>query len=131
MKYSGDDMSNYACSKLCRRKEISSVFPTSKNSFSVAGCKCCDICSVTCQCGKKNCFRHLYEPSKSVTQPHSSKQRNVSKESKKLLAEKLESYRFFLLPADFENVKPVSFPKVFLEFGHSQSQKIAMSCSVL
>ena len=87
--------------------------------------------AVTCQCGKKNCLRHLYEPSKSVTQPHSSKQRNVSKESKKLLAEKHESYRFFLLPADFENVKPVSFPKVFLEFGHSQSQKIAMSCSVL
>ena len=126
MKYSGDDMKNYACSKLCRRKEISSVFPTSKNSFSVAGCKCCDICSVACQCGEKNCLRHLYEPSKSVT-----KQRNVSKESKKLLAEKLESYRLSLLPADLENVKPVSFPTVFLEFGHSQINQVLENCHLL
>ena len=26
----------------CRRKEIISVFPASRSSFNVSGCKCCD-----------------------------------------------------------------------------------------
>ena len=89
MKYSADDMKNYAASKICRRKEISSVFPNSKTDFTISGCKCCDICAITCQCKDRNCLRHLCDPSKTVNHPNPSIQRQVSKESKRLFMKSL------------------------------------------
>ena len=131
MKYSADDMKNYAASKICRRKEISSVFPHSKTDFTISGCKCCDICAITCQCKESSCLRHLCDPSKTVNHPNPSRERQVSKESKKALHEKLESYRQSLIPANLDNVKPVSFPTMFLEFGHVQIRQVLDNCHLL
>ena len=50
--------------------------------------------------------------------------RKVGKEARQLLAEKLESYRQSLLPDNLDNLKPVSFPTMFFEFGSFQCSKV-------
>ena len=66
-----------------------------------------------------------------VTHPNPSRERQVSKESKKALHEKLESYRQSLIPANLDNVQPVSFPTMFLEFGHVQISQVLDNCHLL
>ena len=59
------------------------------------------------------------------------KARKVSKEARQLLAEKLESYRQSLLPDNLDNLKPVSFPTMFFEFGSFQCSQVLKSCHLL
>ena len=131
MRYSADDMKNYTSSKVCRRKEISSVFPNSKNMFEVSGCSCCDICAINCNCGKTNCLRQMGLLTKALDEAKPTKARKVSKEARQLLAEKLESYRQSLLPDNLDNLKPVSFPTMFFEFGSFQCSQVLKSCHLL
>ena len=121
MKSTGEDMKNYVSSTGCRRKEISSVFPASRSSFNVSGCKCCDVCTLNCNCGNNDCKTGLLSLSKPVTEEKEQAEvvmkRMVTKEDKSLLQQKLKSYQSSLLPSLNDLCTPVSYPNVFLEFG--------------
>ena len=131
MRNSADDMKNYTSCKICRQKEISSVFPDSKNTFEVSGCSCCDICAINSNCGKTNCLRQMGLLTKALDEAKPTNTHKVRKEARQLLDEKLESYRQNLLPDNLDNLKPLSFPTMFLEFGSFQWSQVLKSCHLL
>ena len=131
MRYSDEDMKNYVSSQNCRRKEISAVFPNSQTTFTISGCKCCDVCAADCHCGEKDCLQNMSLIPMPVDVAKPSRIRTVTKEARKLLAEKLESYRLTLLPSNLDKLKPVSFPTMFYEFGQSQIDQVIKNCHLL
>ena len=132
MKNCADDMKNYVMSSDCRRKEHSSFFPHSSSVSNVSGCKCCDICAKDCQCNESSCLAKKILWPMSVLdedEPSSIVVRHVSKESKKLLKKKLQSYRrASLLPSSTDSFTPVSYPNLFLEFGEVQIKQVLEHC---
>ena len=117
--------------KTCRRVQISVSFPKSSENCSVSGCKCCDNCCLSCKCGSESCGSWLEFGHPTLEEQTELRQtRMVSKEQKERLKEGLKSYRLTLLE-NYSNIKPVSYPNIFVEFDNFQVRQVLEHCDKL
>ncbi len=106
LKHCGDDIKNYVASTICRRRDISSMFPSSNFESEASGCVCCKF--------QLNLFENLPK----INQP--ARLRPVAPAEKNTLLEKLESYHQCLLPRNVDSCPTVAFGNIILEFGKTQ-----------
>ena len=127
------EMREYISKKTCRRQQILQYFPgCGPSDMTVSGCKCCDVCSSTCQCkgipGACSSLLFLKIAEKSKQTYKFGKFRVVTPEQKALLKNKLLSY-MKLLSCDMPT--PVLFPNVTLEFSYFHVSQVVKKCAHL
>ena len=118
-------------SETCRRVQISVSFPKSSENCFVSGCKCCDICCLSCKCGSESCGSWLEFGHPTLEEQTELRQtRMVSRKQKERLKEGLKSYRLTLF-GNYSNIKPVSYPNIFIEFDNFQVRQMLEHCDKL
>ena len=129
-----DDMKEFVHSKECRRECISKNFVTSSLNDLKDTCSCCDICAMKCLCScSEKCIKSLQlsfnVPKSSDSCPQ--KTRNVTTQQKKILEDKLLSYKEQYRKSIGQKVKPISCPGIFVEFTDFQVHQVLKYCQSL
>ena len=119
------EMREYILKKTCRRQTLQHFPGCGPSNMTVSGCKCCDVCSSTCQCkgipGACSSLLSLKIAEKSKQPYKFGKFRVVTPEQKALLKNKFLSY-MKLLSCDMPT--PVLFPNVTLEFSYCHISQV-------
>ncbi len=119
---SDNTIRGYCNSTTCRRNYLSSIFPKSGEKSAVKGCTCCDKCTGECDCASVNCQKWLDFEEVKDTIP-AAVVRKVTSSQRKEVNNKLWLYGEMLLQK-YNDLKPVEFPNLFIEFGSNQVQQV-------
>ncbi len=119
---SDNTIRGYCNSTTCRRNYLSSIFPKSGEKSAVKGCTCCDKCTGECDCASVNCQKWLDFEEVKDTIP-AAVVRKVTSSQRKEVNNKLWLYGEMLLQK-YNDLKPVAFPNLFIEFGSNQVQQV-------
>ena len=129
LKYSDEDIKLYVHSTNCRRKDLLAAFSKVVEEEVVTGCRCCDICAQNCLCSDNSkCLLNLNLFGNSGTNLTTHKVREVNQAQVSALRERLHSYWLCLLPDNLEQLKPVAYPNLFLEFSSLQVSQTLKNC---
>ncbi|XP_065069464.1 uncharacterized protein LOC135694586 [Rhopilema esculentum] len=117
--------------EMCRRREIGKHFNAFSSLEMPKQCMCCDNCAMDCNCSDQ-CLKGdskftLFSKQMETELPLPKRKRNVTKEQKEELTEKLYNLKTEI-EAELATVKPVGTTSVKFEFCNFQVHQIIAEC---